>query len=1372
MGETTGSGLGTGTAAGATILGLTLQREGKYAAAQVQFQAALDAHNATGDSKSVALLQVYLGSAFLSQGMVPEARVLLEKSLLSGEVEGRDCFDLEQALLNLAKAEKSQGQLAEASAHLKQSLQLRVRALSKDVASLVSLCDDAGELSQVLGNTAEAQSLLQRAAKLKEAGLGDEPEPFLDAMEPARQDAAARQLQPCVLRSYLRQLFLSQRAAADVLQSRAKSAQQRASYSSSLAEHYLATLEEQVRSEKLQIVIEESDFAQSDIIQPRFTPGESEDLTDAVTMESKRLSSLSGPPGSPDKGDTMDSKRTGGTPLSSTKSVTSVQGWKASPKPTTRHNSMSFTRQGSVTFTRQNSTFSFAESESEFDRLDRLRELRELEEQECQERDREKLRVLVHWKMQQRCAHRQALAFKTKPNHRFRCAVYQTMVNRTFRYLLDRGIAPDEAWDKKETNMAVIWFHAQLAAHKMAGAVADKALRIAIRDADVPGACMALQQGASITTKVERSDGAIGLLGFAASLSHYECVDFLLRQGADPSEADDETGMTPLHHAASCTNRVLRPHALKAAELLLAANARIDVMTIDTRLLPLHVAAKCDNVPVFKLLASLEPNGIVGVPRAGEDEDHVIHVAVRGRAFDMVHYLIQSGESLQVVNKLGMTPADLAESLSCTIIVRTIERVRLDEWRQRLDREDAEKVAREAQRVKEEAEAARARAQEEAAQRAAARQRERQRRREELANKQTVQLVRRSHVTMFGQVVNPSVDATQILPPLPQQQLLSSLALNVRSVANPHRDLKHNPLVLSHSDPTRVITELKKKRRVPPKSTKLPLVTFSDSPGRESQSDFSASPGPRSSSEMRTGLPVIPQNELISSFPTSSRLRWHKGSRLPGLTQPRAPKITSPTPAKKMRQGQAGSRRKAWDFSPPPQPTISPLPSPPPSPAASPRGSAAEIYTKKLFVPRARSTSPPRGQGADGLSKTVPAKERARAAGGGRSKGRPRARSAGRERERPSVVVDMAPGPKSPDTGVRRVQNLDNNRPDSPGPTQTPRSANSEGHDNTGAQSLFVESPPPSAKYNRRKPGSSDGVPHPAPVQEREQLESTNDHARHHTKPASDAQSLFAESPPPQFNRPLHPLDCEIYMPPSPACRPWVNDVDSHVYGGEEQDLHDSGNDSANGRQRGEARRRKKKDTSPSRPRPTVNLANKLSMTAKSSPSRSYKTCTPLPSSAELTAAYSPQKSSGKPVEKLPWNTSPPQRKPLPPDKSKTHKFSSTLSSLSPVNGKVRGTKSLGATMRVNGGHNGDEVPEDVATGRWEDEDLPAPLPDSVPDSVPDSGPDSVPDSVPDGEADTVPDTVPDSVHDSGHNHVPDTVPDTVHDSGHDNVPD
>ncbi|MCA7010493.1 ankyrin repeat domain-containing protein [Wolbachia endosymbiont of Tribolium confusum] len=159
----------------------------------------------------------------------------------------------------------------------------------------------------------------------------------------------------------------------------------------------------------------------------------------------------------------------------------------------------------------------------------------------------------------------------------------------------------------------------------------DKELLTAVQDGDLNKVEGLANQGAGLNTK---GSNDWTLLHFAASSNKFDIVKFLLDKNAN-IKAKDVYGNTPLHVAAQYDSK------LEIVEFLLDKNA----------------------------------SGINDVNNNGSTP---LHVAIQGNKSSTVKFLLNKGASIQVKDKDGKTPLDLAKQEGYTNIVQMIEQRQSD----------------------------------------------------------------------------------------------------------------------------------------------------------------------------------------------------------------------------------------------------------------------------------------------------------------------------------------------------------------------------------------------------------------------------------------------------------------------------------------------------------------------------------------------------------------------------------------------------------------------------------------------------------------------------------------------------------------------
>jgi len=146
----------------------------------------------------------------------------------------------------------------------------------------------------------------------------------------------------------------------------------------------------------------------------------------------------------------------------------------------------------------------------------------------------------------------------------------------------------------------------------------------------------------------EPDDSGWTPLIIASSAGRDNIVRLLLQQNADPNNRTS-IGQTALHYAAS-RNRY------KIAELLVAAEAALNVQDNSTQATPLHRAASKGNLKIVKLL--LEHHCDVSVKDS--EGNTPLHLACEEERTEVAELLIGHGASSCVTNKEDKTPLDLA----------------------------------------------------------------------------------------------------------------------------------------------------------------------------------------------------------------------------------------------------------------------------------------------------------------------------------------------------------------------------------------------------------------------------------------------------------------------------------------------------------------------------------------------------------------------------------------------------------------------------------------------------------------------------------------------------------------------------------------
>ncbi|CAN0220336.1 unnamed protein product [Ectocarpus sp. 6 AP-2014] len=176
----------------------------------------------------------------------------------------------------------------------------------------------------------------------------------------------------------------------------------------------------------------------------------------------------------------------------------------------------------------------------------------------------------------------------------------------------------------------------------------------AIRSGHEEVATYLLDKGADM-----ESFGYAGMraLHHACSCSHEGCIALLLDRGADANGAD-EYGNTGLHYAAArgVLNIIIR---------LISSGAEPDVANVQGSTPLQKACAFGQNAVVKKLI--IEKGSEVG--RSDKDNNTPLHIAARSGFGSLVSLLLDLGAPMQVANKAGKSPKDVALNASIAALL-------------------------------------------------------------------------------------------------------------------------------------------------------------------------------------------------------------------------------------------------------------------------------------------------------------------------------------------------------------------------------------------------------------------------------------------------------------------------------------------------------------------------------------------------------------------------------------------------------------------------------------------------------------------------------------------------------------------------------
>ena len=135
----------------------------------------------------------------------------------------------------------------------------------------------------------------------------------------------------------------------------------------------------------------------------------------------------------------------------------------------------------------------------------------------------------------------------------------------------------------------------------------------------------------------------------AGANGHAECVEILLKAGADPRACDTELGATPLHYAA-------HGHHLRCVELLIAAGA--DVYAQSENGTPLRYALlSCSRVPVIpcvELLLAAAPDINSQFVTDPEPLHCALFFPIQFGRRDLVKFLLRAGAREMSTTERGL----------------------------------------------------------------------------------------------------------------------------------------------------------------------------------------------------------------------------------------------------------------------------------------------------------------------------------------------------------------------------------------------------------------------------------------------------------------------------------------------------------------------------------------------------------------------------------------------------------------------------------------------------------------------------------------------------------------------------------------------
>ena len=154
-------------------LGAMSQDEGDFTSAESNYKRALQVLEPVADAgHDVALILNNLGTVYLKQKRLEQARVILEQALQLLEVTSISQLDLIPTLNNLSELESIEGHLAEAEPHLRRALAIAEKTAGKASVHAAAQLDNLGVLFLLEQKFSGAEGLISRALQIWTRELG------------------------------------------------------------------------------------------------------------------------------------------------------------------------------------------------------------------------------------------------------------------------------------------------------------------------------------------------------------------------------------------------------------------------------------------------------------------------------------------------------------------------------------------------------------------------------------------------------------------------------------------------------------------------------------------------------------------------------------------------------------------------------------------------------------------------------------------------------------------------------------------------------------------------------------------------------------------------------------------------------------------------------------------------------------------------------------------------------------------------------------------------------------------------------------------------------------------------------------------------